>query len=822
MRSAVVGFCVGVCLLQIQAALLDLAWLIIAMVLGGILLLVANGYNFGVSLPWRPARLIDKRTAAVLPLILKFVAAAIIGFCWAGVVAQHTLSQSLESSLEGQDIEVVGVIDSLPAVLDQGVRFNFRVEAATQDQQPVSIPSHLSLGWYAGQFRAAPQTVIQVEPGERWHLTVRLQRPHGNANANGFDYEVWLLEQNLRATGQVQVSRSTADSNRLLRKFVPGLTTVVERTRGVIRRRILDALVDQPYAGAIVALVIGDQRAIPQSDWKVFNRTGIGHLVSISGLHITMIAGLFAAITHFFWRRSFYTNLQLPLRLPAQKCAALVAAVIAFLYVLLAGFGIPAQRTLYMLWVVAAALWCGRINNVSQILCIAAMVVLVLDPWAVLWPGFWLSFGAVAIILYASVGRLQLPSADLPKGTRLLRQLKDASHTQYVVTLGLVPLTILLFGQVSLISPFANAIAIPLISLLVAPLALAGSVLPTVLAVPILKSAHALFAWLADLLTWLSSFSAAVWSSPLPAFWMFICAFIGTLWMLAPRGWTARWLGVIGWLPILINVPQTPQSGDMQVTAFDIGQGMALLIETAQHRLLYDTGPFYSPESNGANRVILPYLKARGIEKLDGIIISHSDNDHSGGALSLFEDMNIGWVASSLPIESPIVKAAPNARRCLAGEHWQWDGIDFEMLHPKTENYDSVKSKPNSLSCTLKITRGSASMLLPGDIEKAQERGLLEEMPGKLSSTILLAPHHGSGTSSTVDFLNTVQPKVAIFQVGYRNRYHHPKPQIYERYGELGIERIRTDDAGAISLQFSDELTMSRYRVTHARYWYGR
>ena len=819
MRSSVIGFVAGICLLQMQAQLPATPWLPAGLLIG--VLVIFAGCRVASACP---------------AILLKTLGGLLIGFAWAGLFASHYLAEELDATLEGQDLVVVGVVDRLPFRFDQGVRFNLRVESATRDGVVVTVPSHVALGWYAEIHRSrrpaaasptqpAPPPLpmpVQVAPGERWQLAVRLQRPHGNANPEGFDFEAWLLEQDLRATGQVRATAATATLNRRIDAFVPGFGTVVEYLRNCVRERILAALPGREYAGAIVALVIGDQRAIAQSDWKIFNRAGIGHLVSISGLHITMIAGLFAALTHFFWRRSFFTGAELCLFLPAQKAAALATAVTALLYVLLAGFGIPAQRTLYMLWIVAAALWCGRIGSVSHVLCIAVAVVLTFDPWAVLWPGFWLSFGAVAIILYASVGRAYRQSEGASRLMRLRAQFNEAARTQYVVTLGLVPLTMLLFGQVSLVSPLANAIAIPLVSLLVAPLALAGAMLPAPLSVLLLSAAHGLFAWLAILLTWLASLPAAVWAAPVPAFWMFICALLGALWLLAPRGWPVRWVGLVGWLPLLCNTATHPADGDMTVTAFDVGQGMALLIETAHHRLLYDTGPAYSPESDGANRVILPYLKSRGIDHLDAVIISHNDNDHSGGARSLFDDIGIDWVASSLAADSPIVLAAPSHRRCVAGQRWSWDGVDFEILHPGAPSYDSTKWKPNARSCTLKLTHGLQSMLLPGDIEAVQESELVGADPARLKATVLLAPHHGSGTSSTLPFLEAVQPQLAIFQVGYRNRYHHPKPEVFARYADLGIGRYRNDLSGAITLQFGTTLSIGQYRSTHARYWYGR
>ncbi|MDB5773186.1 MAG: internalization-related competence protein ComEC/Rec2, partial [Burkholderia sp.] len=750
---------------------------------------------------------------------------ATLGFTWAALFAQVYLSQELPKEWEGRDVTVIGTIDSLPYSFERGVRFNFAVERILpgDGEMPV-VPSKLALSWYSA-FRAEEvQAVGKVAPGERWQLTVRLRRPHGNANPHGFDYEVWLLEQNVRATGYVRPDERLELKNQRLDDFVYSFGNVVERSRGWLRDRIYAALPDKEYAGVIVALVVGDQRAISQSDWKVFNRTGIGHLISISGLHITMIAGMFSALAFALWRRSFFTNAALPTLLPAQKAAALAGTAMAFLYVLLAGFGVPAQRTLYMLAVVAVALWVGRITSVSHVLCAALGVVLLLDPWAVLWPGYWLSFGAVAIILYATTGRTQLHAGDeAPR--KWMAALKSATHTQYVVTLGLVPLTILLFGQISLISPIANAFAIPLISFVVTPLSLAGSMLPAPLSGWLLGAAHLCVEWLALALHWFSELPVAVWTAPVPEWWIFLCALLGTLWLLAPRGWPLRWLGLVGWVPLLVNVPVHPKDGEMWITAFDVGQGTALLVETPNHRLLYDTGPTYSPEVDGGNRVILPYLKARGIGTLDAMIVSHSDTDHAGGALSILDEIRIGLVSSSLPPDHPIAGTASSHRRCEASQAWTWDGVRFEMLHPTAGSYDSGKWKPNARSCTLKITLGAQSILLPGDIEAQQEAELVERSADQLRASVLLAPHHGSGTSSTLPFLNAVKPDIAVFQVGYRNRYRHPKQEVFDRYGQLGIRRLRSDDSGAIMLHFrtmGPALELSEYRTEHARYWYGR
>ncbi|MTW14041.1 DNA internalization-related competence protein ComEC/Rec2 [Pseudoduganella eburnea] len=807
MRCAILGLIGGVAWLQVQAALPGTGLQLICAVAAALAALVAA-----------PIRL----PVLFLPHLMRIALAGTAG----------ALSNELAKADEGRDFDVIGTVDSMPGRLDGAIRFNFAVET------PAAVPPLIVLSWYAGARAGGGAPPPELLPGERWRLRVRLQRPHGNANPYGFDYEALLLEQGIRATGYVRAE----GRNERLAGFVPSPHNAVERARYAIRERIGAALPNARYGAVIAALVVGDQRGISQQDWQVFSRTGISHLVSISGLHITMIAGLAAGLAGWLWRKSFFVpDWQLPLLLPAARLAAIAGMLAAWGYVALAGFGVPAQRTLYMLAVVAFAVWLDRLSAISNVLALAAAVVVILDPWAVLWPGFWLSFGCVAAILYATVGRMARIEADVAapgsdfngaresgdgwwsgRAARLRENLRQAAVTQMAVTVGLVPLTMLMFSQVSLVSPLANAVAIPVVSLLVAPLALVGSVLPAPLAALVLQSAHWLLAALLDWLQWLSAQPLAVWSAPAPSWPMFVFALAGTGWALAPRGWPMRWLGLACWLPLLSAKPESPPPGALRAIAFDVGQGMAMLIETSTHRLLYDTGPAYSPEINGGNRVILPYLRARGINALDGVIVTHSDSDHSGGALAILHEVRAGWVLSSLPDGHPIVRASPMHAHCVAGQQWEWDGVRFEMLHPTASSYGEPELKPNARGCTLKISTKSGSMLLPADIEAPQEAALVASVPEKLRAEILLAPHHGSGTSSTPGFLAAVQPRDALFQVGYRNRYHHPRGDVLGRYLELGAGIWRTDESGAVSVEIGASPGLSAYRQQHARYWYGR
>jgi competence protein ComEC len=337
----------------------------------------------------------------------------------------------------------------------------------------------------------------------------------------------------------------------------------------------------------------------------------------------------------------------------------------------------------------------------------------------------------------------------------------------------------------------------------------------------LLLAAHAVTAWLAEGLAWLSATKLAVWTAPQPDWGVFALAMIGTVWMLAPRGWPLRWVGVLLWSPMLLAKPAAPERG-FWLTAFDIGQGNALLVETANHRLIYDTGPAFSLEADGGSRVLLPYLRARGIHHLDGVMISHSDVDHSGGARSLWEGVTIEWFSSSLFSDHPLLMKAPRHVPCHAGQRWVWDEVEFDVLHPHADHLQNSTLTPNGRSCTLRIRYRERTVLLTGDIEAPQERALLDragQSGEDLKADVLLAPHHGSGTSSTNEFLQAVHPSVALFQVGYRNRYRHPKQEIVQRYRDLGILPLRTDQSGAIRVEVSPDIRWTSYRCQRQRYW---
>lgn len=606
-----VAFVVGIAALQLQAALPPAA-VLIALSLSGIALFVLASRGPRGVLPGA------RRRAA--PVVAVIIAGLALGFSYAGGRAQLRLADQLAAGDQGRDVIVTGVVASLPIRLERGVRFEFDVEGVDGSMH---VPSRILLGWYA-----APE---MVRAGERWRLNVRLKRPHGAMNPAGFDYEAWMLERNLRASGYVRSGRIDEPPKRLGAMVWQPLYAI-ERLRGWLRDRLVQQVGADRYGGVLTALVIGDQRAISEADWLLFNRTGISHLVSISSLHITMLAALAAGVIAFVWRRSP----GLLARMPVQAAAVLFGAVAALIYALLAGWGVPAQRTVLMLACVAAA-WLARGSMPpGSALAIAAAVVCLFDPWSVLSAGFWLSFGAVAAIVWVMQGRPG-NGTGVGKATRGRQALRAAVRVQLAVSLALIPATVLLFQQVSLVSPLANAGAIPLVSWVTTPLALVGALLAALpppldqVATPVLQMAHASFASVAVVLEGLAAVPGASLAVSAPPWGLAALALAGVAWMLAPPGWPLRGLGAVALMPLFIWPVERQQSGELWITALDVGQGSAVVTEGRDRTWLYDTGPRYSADSDAGLRVILPYLRWRGIESLDGMVVSHLDSDHSGG-----------------------------------------------------------------------------------------------------------------------------------------------------------------------------------------------
>ncbi|MCZ7558828.1 MAG: DNA internalization-related competence protein ComEC/Rec2 [Burkholderiaceae bacterium] len=762
----------------------------------------------------------------------RLLAVALAAAGWTLHAAERALDERLLPEQEGRDYVVVGRVASMPIEAERGTRFAFDVERCLQAAAPCPERRRVRLSWQgfgpaqdsgdAG--RPAPQA--NPVPGERWQLNVRLKRPHALHNPGAFDAELRALEEGIAANGYVRSSRRLPLPNLRLEE---GLTaaTAFEAARMRLRAAMRAALSDarEDAAGVLIALVVGDQAAISGRWWEIFNKTGIGHLMSISGLHITMLAGL----TVLFARRVLRTRLAarsgVLLRWPARRIAWLLGVAAAFLYAGLAGWGIPAQRTCWMLMVAGLSLAAGRSRSMLHVLALAAGVVTVLDPWAPLAAGFWLSFAAVgAITLHGSArtAKAARPADRLPRARAMLH---EAVRTQWAATLALVPLGALFFSSVSLVGPIANAFAIPLVSALITPLAmLGGACLPWAPAVgsALLSLATLATGAMLDLLEPLaaSPLSIMVLAQPdEPAMLLAAAAVALLLW---PMPVPARPAAFAGLLPLLTPGGELPPQGALRLTAFDVGQGMAVLVETPQRRLLYDAGPLYGGDSEAGARVIVPWLRARGIDRLDALVVSHLDSDHSGGLPTLLRNLRIDWLAGSLPVEHPARAAGRPFHDCRRGHAWRWGEVAFEMLHPGPGAARGAKSPTNASSCVLRIVAPAARVLLTGDIEAAQERALVAAYGSAgLRSDLMLAPHHGSGTSSSAEFLAAVAPAHAIAQLGYRNRFGHPAARVDARYRDAGIALLRSDRDGAITLSYAPRQAplLRRSRIDDRRYW---
>ncbi len=791
MRIAILGFLAGIFWLQQQATLPVTWWWPLSIA--------------ALLLTWllrqTPGRIVHLSRYAL-------VAAACIaaGIAWATWRAEIRLADELPREWELRDVEVIGAIASLPRVTEQGTRFEYDIEKILTPD--ALIPQHVSLSWYVERNRKTDEIKPppMFTPGERWHLTIRLHRPHGTMNPHGFDFEAWALERNIRATGYIRAK----GVNEREPAAASGFMYRIDRMRMAIRDQMLAALPDQPYRGVLVALAIGEQSAIPADQWKVFWRTGTGHLMSISGLHITMVASLIYWLSFRLWARVP----TLALRLPAQRAAALAGALAALSYALIAGFSVPTQRTFFMLSAIAVALWFGRGISGSRILAWALLAVLLFDPWAVLAPGFWLSFGAVAMIFYVTAKRTGIPAATA-----------SAVRTQMAVTLGLLPMTLALFQEVSIVSPIANAFAIPVVSLVVVPISLFGALVGQFAPADwILQLAHLVMQFCYAALAWLAELPNAVWQSHAPPLWAAALALLGVMWLLAPRGVPMRMTGVVLTLPMFLVLPPGPREGELWVHLLDVGQGLATVVRTTHHTLVYDTGPRWNPDADSGSRVVVPFLRGEGIRALDTLLISHADDDHSGGAKSVIDARKPKQVMTSMNADSDSLRGVAGIMKCKVGDSWRWDGVDFAIIHPSAEAYDAAGTKTNNLSCTLKITAGGGSILMTADIEKLAEMELLarcREDAAVLKADVLVVPHHGSRTSSTEVFIDAVAPKLALVPVGYRSRFRHPNAAVMDRYVARKIPVYRTDYLGAITVKFvaGQPVSVSTFRDLQHRYW---
>jgi competence protein ComEC len=567
-----------------------------------------------------------------------------------------------------------------------------------------------------------------------------------------------------------------------------------------VRDAILARVADPRSAGVLAALVVGDQNAIDRADWDVFRATGVAHLMSISGLHVTMFAWLAGALVGAGWRRSP----RLCLAWPAPQAALAGGLALATGYALFSGWGVPAQRTLLMLASVAWLRLSGRRWPWPVTWLAACAVVLTTDPWALLQPGFWLSFIAVGVLFATDRGALPQAPGLAARAAGLVRE-------QAIVTLALAPLTLVLFGQVALAGLLANLLAIPWVTLVVTPLAMAGVALPVAW-----DLAAGAVQVLAAFLQLLAALPSAVWTSPAPPAWAGAAGVLGGLLLAMRLPPALRSLGLPLLLPVLLWQAPRPAAGEFELLAADIGQGNAVLVRTATHTLVYDAGPRYGAESDAGQRVLVPLLRALG-EQVDTLVLSHRDSDHTGGAAAVLAMQPRAAVLGSLEAGHVLQLLRP-VTPCAAGQAWRWDGVAFEVLHPAAAD-PGAPGRTNAASCVLRVANGREAALLAGDIEQPQEAALLAR-DAPLQAQVLLVPHHGSKTSSSAAFLDRVAPHWALVQAGWRNRFGHPAPPVLARYAERQAVVVRTDRCGAAWWSSARPDAMRCEREEARRYWH--
>jgi competence protein ComEC len=684
--------------------------------------------------------------------------------------------------------------------------------------------------------------VPDVMPGEVWRMALMLSTPRGASNPFASDREGQMFARGIRATGIVR-----GKPVRLRDTPLATFETAIARLRYRLRSAMRAHLGNADYSGVIVALALGDQSGIGGEQWRLFSRTGITHLVAISGLHIGLIAGLAGTFMNMLWRRLRWRGIVVGERVPAQIAAAVVALGAAWGYCLLAGWGIPARRTFFTLLVMAAAVIFRLPLSGSRVLVMAGAFVTIIDPWAPVSRGFWLSFAAVAWL--AQLGRAtprRWESPDVSRRSIRLRRVVNGLRLQWSLTAALTPPLAYLVNTVSLGSPFANVVAIPVVGMIVTPAALLGAALSTVpgcgaAAAALLHAANAVFTVLLVPVRWLATASWASVNVAAAPEWLLVLAMAGVVVAVQPRGLPFARLGWLLMVPMLCWRPVRPASGDWTMTALDVGQGSAVVVETAHHVLVFDTGPRSMSGADAGEKIVWPFLRAKGYRAVDVLVVSHADLDHVGGLRSVLSELPIAVSYASFGLSAylrheriqleraasatevhanPLPKLAlpGEVLRCARGVAWEQDGVRFEFLHPFDSRIEPGVGQRNAYSCVLRVQGKHHSLLLTADIESGQEHALVASAQ---PTDLVMAAHHGSRTSSTPAWVNAVAPSHVFAQMGYRNHFGHPAAAVQQRWLRAGSYFWRTDLDGAILAQSdSTGLTLRAQRDLGRRYWH--
>ncbi len=799
MRTGIVAFLLGNVLLlyRPELPLLQSIYWLICLIL--FLFLVLYKYHV----------LIVRHCSSCQPVILVSVC-FLCGFVYTGWYIHSNVSALDWQNREATDIRVTGTVASIPELSDKRQRFDFTIDAIHTDVKlEKRFAGKVKLSWY--------QVKSRVKIGQHWQFEVRLKKPNGSLNPGGFDYEKWLYQNRILATGYVRHSKF----NRPVQRNNSVLLSVTT-LRQQIAATLDSILQNYPYKGLVKALTLGIKSDIEHNQWKTFIDTGTNHLIAISGLHIGLMASITWMFVFWLWRLSSFLNSFVPAFYIASGSAFLMACF----YAALAGFAIPTQRALIMLGVIFLVAGFKRELPVSYILLYALLTVLLVDPLASLSPGFWLSFTAVAIIFFSVSNRIYNRST-------FINSLVNTILMQWRIFIGLIPVMAIFMHQFSLIAPVANFIAIPLMSLVIVPLTLLASMMGIIYE-PFSAALFVILQWpIKWLLVWLDwvnfpilsetgmTNSNMVWYLGDPGWFIIMLSMLGSVWLLMPKSIPGRWLGVLLFLPALLHSADKIEPGNVQMTVLDVGQGLAVIIRTANHTLLYDTGDKYSEAFNFADQVIIPFARISAISHFDKVIISNGDKDHAGSINEILATFNVETLYTSEPDRLVVNqdKFSKNIITCAQGQSWEWDDVKFQFLAPVAEK---KYYKSNNRSCVLQLTLTSGqSFLLTGDIEKVAEKQLLADYP-ELEADVLLVPHHGSKTSSSMNFISQLKPEIAVFSYGYRNRFHFPAKTILKRYQSMNIKLFNTTN-GALDINSNisnNSWTIKQYRYSNRHFWH--
>lgn len=687
------------------------------------------------------------------------------------IAAQDVIESRISEGLVGDSLVIDIKVESFPS--QSGSTVSFLAVPADHEQ----LPPRIRLSWF--------KPPVKIRYGDSWRLEVRLRRPRGNRNAGGFDYEGWLFREKIGAVGYVVNSRR----NHLLVAEAAGIT---ERVRRRFVTRVHQLVRNNEQASVLVALVVGTRHLISPQQWDRYARTGTSHLVAISGLHIGLSAAAAYLVTLLIAGIVGGNGNH-------HRMAVICSIIVAVLYAQVSGFAVPARRASLMLVLAGIALLRKQRPELPRIISAACMALAIADPLSTMAPGFVLSFAAVAVLIWMAQQR---------QGRQLV-------NVQVMLFFGLLPLTVFFFDRIVFAALPVNLLAVPLFSFVTVPLSLVGLLLDGPLQLvgdqAIVLAAKSIGV-LEALIAFAASASWAAYSVPAVAGLAWLTIVLPILWVVVPPGWPGRYLAWLCVVAILLQEPRRPEAGCVALDVLDVGHGLAVVVRTKRHVMLYDTGPSYRGGGSSAESVVLPFLANIGFGAIDRMVVSHADLDHAGGVAAIVAETPVGRILSGEALTSA------DSMPCRSGQHWTRDGIEFRILHPPPgSDFDG-----NDRSCVVLIEAGQYRVLLSGDIEQPAEHRLVRD--GLLPPVdVVLVPHHGSRTSSSKPFVHALSPSVAIVSAAFGNHWGFPKEDIVARWEAVGARVLSTATSGAIGLRMcadSGIVSITQYRVDNRRIWH--